>query len=64
MKVKAASDESEAVKAELDRIGTEYKKLKIRAVDLDEKQVKRNSELEKVIKERDKVKFVICRVEI
>ena len=54
-KNRAAADELEAIKAELDRIGTDYKKLRVKAVSLEENAFKRSKEVELAVKERDQM---------
>jgi predicted nuclease with TOPRIM domain len=57
LKLRAAADESEAVKSEFDRVNNDYKRLKVKCVDLEEKQNKKTHDIEKLIKEKDQVIF-------
>ena len=59
---RAAKEESDALRAELDRMNTDYKKLKAKAVSMEEKSLKQSNETEIAIKERDQVWFVIVIV--
>ena len=57
LKLRAAADESEAVKSEFDRVNNDYKRLKLKCVDLEEKQNKKTYDIEKITKEKDQVIF-------
>jgi len=57
MKARSAKEEAEAVKAELDKVSADYKKLRVRMVDIEEGSSKRSKALEEAVRERDLVFF-------
>ena len=55
LKARASSDECQSLKTELERITNDYKKLKVKVVDLEEGQFKRNKAIEDIVREKEHV---------
>jgi len=55
LKCRASGEESEALRAELERVASDYKKLKVKVVDLEEGVFKRSKAVEDVVKEKEQV---------